>query len=357
VVDPYIPYAWQEKGETIKVESSRGKRLSVLGFLSVQRDLVAYTTEGIVDSDVVIACFDAFSSELIRKTVVSMDNSTFHTSEAIRGKIPEWQSKNLEIFYLPRYSPRLNLIEIFWRFMKYEWLQWWAYKGWPYLVKYVEMVICGYGNELIRFTQKDGPAEVYVHAMHPNIGGGRIGLISQDEIIWFGTDSKGVTFYDGFAWSSLDTQDGLAGNTVTAIAQDADGSFWFGTSDGGLTRYRRSTSRPSAYITSVTTDKTYRDLSAIPDLTTGTRATIEYSAIDFKTVPDKRQYQVRVQAFGKSLSKKELDLDWCKPTKSTSFDYIFPESGTYTFQVQAIGGCHRGYPAGRIQLRWYCPTV
>ena len=100
-----------------------------------------------VDSDFVIACIDALSSELAGRTVVVMDNSTFHTSDAIEAKIPEWQSKNLEIFYLPKYSPRLNLIEILWRFMKYEWIQWWAYKGWDHLVRYVEMVICGYGTE------------------------------------------------------------------------------------------------------------------------------------------------------------------------------------------------------------------
>jgi transposase len=146
-LNPYIPYAWQEKGETIRIDSSRGKRLSVVGFLSLQRGLVAYTTEGTVDSDFVIACIDALSSELAGKTVLVMDNSTFHTSDAIEAKIPEWQSKNLEIFYLPKYSPRLNLIEILWRFMKYEWIQWWAYKGWDHLVRYVEMVICGYGTE------------------------------------------------------------------------------------------------------------------------------------------------------------------------------------------------------------------
>jgi transposase len=146
-LDPYIPYAWQEKGETIEIESSRGKRLSVAGFLSLQRELVVYTTEGMVDSDFVIACFDELSKDLTGKTVVAMDNSSFHTSDAIEAKIPEWQSRNLEIFYLPKYSPRLNLIEILWRFMKYEWIQWWAYKGWAYLVKYIEMVLCGYGTD------------------------------------------------------------------------------------------------------------------------------------------------------------------------------------------------------------------
>ena len=121
--------------------------MSVSGFLNLQRELVAYTTEETVDSEFVIACLDEFSKNLERKTVVAMDNSTLHTSNAFEAKVPEWQRKNLEIFYLPKYSPRLNLIEILWRFMKYEWIQWWAYKGWSHLVEYVEMVIRGYGTE------------------------------------------------------------------------------------------------------------------------------------------------------------------------------------------------------------------
>ncbi len=144
---PHVPYAWQEKGETIAVESGGKKRLNILGFLSLERGLVAYTTQGNIDSDSVIAFFDTFISELTRKTVIVMDNSTYHTSAAIEAKKAEWQSKNLEIFYLPKSSPQLNLIEILWRFMKYQWVEWWAYKGWDYLVKYIEMVICGYGTE------------------------------------------------------------------------------------------------------------------------------------------------------------------------------------------------------------------
>jgi transposase len=143
---PYVPYAWQEKGETVEIKSYGKRRLNILGFLSVEHGLVAYTTEENIDSDVVIAFFDTFISSLTRKTVVVMDNSRYHTSRAIEAKLPEWESKNLEIFYLPKSSPQLNLIEILWRFMKYEWIQWWAYKGWDYLVKYIEMVICGYGT-------------------------------------------------------------------------------------------------------------------------------------------------------------------------------------------------------------------
>src|SRR3989475_9299105 len=61
-------------------------------------------------------------------TVVVMDNASIHTSEAFQEAIPKWEKKGLSIFYLPEYSPELNLIEILWRFMKYEWIEFWAYK-------------------------------------------------------------------------------------------------------------------------------------------------------------------------------------------------------------------------------------
>ena len=144
---PYLPYAWQEKGETIALESGRGRRLNVLGFLSREQGLTAYTTEENVTGDLVIACFDAFCQTCNRRTVVALDNASFHPSAAIEKKISEWESKNLELFSLPKYSPQLNLAEILWRFMKYQWIEWWVYKGWPSLVKYVEEVICGYGTK------------------------------------------------------------------------------------------------------------------------------------------------------------------------------------------------------------------
>ena len=144
---PYLPYAWQEKGQTIALESEHGKRLNVVGFLSRVHGLTAYTTEGRVTSELVIACLDAFSNTLTRRTVVALDNASFHTSAAIEKKISEWESKHLELFYFPKYSPQLNLAEILWRFMKYEGIEWWGYKGWPSLVKYIEDVICGYGTK------------------------------------------------------------------------------------------------------------------------------------------------------------------------------------------------------------------
>ena len=145
-------------------------------------------------------------------------------------------------------------------------------------------------------------------------------------MIWFGTDGGGVSLYDGVIWTSLDTRDGLVGDHVWGIYQDANGRMWFAT-DSGVAHYRPSSVPPKVRIVSVTTDQTYRNLDALPVFTIGTRLTIAYDAIDFKTHPEKRQYRCRI---------KEIDKDWRRPTKATTFDHTFEKPGAYTFQVQAI---------------------
>lgn len=130
---PYIPYAWQEKGHPILLETDApSKRLNVLGFFKRQNDLQTYTIEGRIESEVLSACIDDFCEYLHKNTVIVMDQSSLHTSKACTAKLAEWQDKNVEIFYVPPYAPELHLIEILWRFMQYEWRELWAYKSWEH---------------------------------------------------------------------------------------------------------------------------------------------------------------------------------------------------------------------------------
>lgn len=146
---PPIPYAWQEIGETIEVPSGGTRRLNVVGLLSRTQQLSAWTFEASINSDVVIACLDAFCETLTKDTVVVMDNASFHRSQAVEDKIVEWEAKGLTLFFLPKYSPELNLIEMLWRFMKYVWIEFDAYNGWRNLVEYVEDVIIHYGTKYV----------------------------------------------------------------------------------------------------------------------------------------------------------------------------------------------------------------
>jgi len=186
------------------------------------------------------------------------------------------------------------------------------------------------GKKFISFTQKDGLANNDVWSIYSD----------SDGIMWSGTLGGGVSGYDGIAWTSLDTRDGLASDVVNSIYQDSDGFLWFGTREG-VTRYRRSTNPPSVRVVSVKMDKDYmeatqenRFLRDIPSITTGTRVTIAYNALDFKTVPEKRQYRCRITEVQSGTTARAEG--WRKPTKSSVFDYTFNESGNYTFEVQAI---------------------
>jgi transposase len=116
---PSLPYAWQEKGQTILLESGPSKRLNVRGFLNKNNELQAYSRLGSVNSGVVVRCINDFWRDLDKKTVLVMDNSPLHTSETFQENIPAWKEKGLDIFSLPKYSPELNCIAILWRFIKF----------------------------------------------------------------------------------------------------------------------------------------------------------------------------------------------------------------------------------------------
>ena len=70
---------------------------------------------------------DKFMGQIVKKTAVISNNSPIHKSKKIMAKIKEWGENDLLIFFLPPYSPELNLIEILWRRIKYQWLPFEAY--------------------------------------------------------------------------------------------------------------------------------------------------------------------------------------------------------------------------------------
>jgi hypothetical protein len=55
---------------------------------------------------------------------------------------------------------------------------------------------------------------------------------TSDGVMWFGCWGRGVSSYDGLAWRSYGTEDGLPSLDVRAVRIDANGRLWAGTSDG-----------------------------------------------------------------------------------------------------------------------------
>lgn len=56
-----------------------------------------------------------------------LDNAKIHYVAAFQARLVVWEEQDLNIFYLPVYSPHLNKIETLWRKIKYSWLRSEAY--------------------------------------------------------------------------------------------------------------------------------------------------------------------------------------------------------------------------------------
>jgi len=61
-----------------------------------------------------------FLLKFIKKPL--LDNASVHKAKIIRERMPHWQKRGLFIFFLPPYSPHLNIAETIWRKLKKEWL-------------------------------------------------------------------------------------------------------------------------------------------------------------------------------------------------------------------------------------------
>lgn len=121
----------------------------MLGFLSRQGKLIYHSTTETVTTEVVIEAFDRFISQKSPDTfaIVVVDNASVHRSALFQRKRLEWQNQRVYVIYLSSYSPELNLIEILWRKVKYEWLSLAAYESFQSLRQHVHEVLSGYGRE------------------------------------------------------------------------------------------------------------------------------------------------------------------------------------------------------------------
>ena len=152
-LDPYVPYAWQDIGRdgTLGIPASRSKRINILGFINFTGDeLAAFEHEGFVNSDIVIDIMDEFCESLERPAVVILDNASIHKSKAVEAKMEEWDRRGMTLYFLPTYSPELNLIEILWRKIKYEWMPRSAYESISNLRSAIGNIIDSFGSNEYR---------------------------------------------------------------------------------------------------------------------------------------------------------------------------------------------------------------
>jgi transposase len=119
---PCVPYAWQKVGQTLELASTHSPRQNILGFFNLQHEFHSFAFAGPINTQPVVHCVNLFRQQLERPAVVVVDNAPLHTREDFAEQKRLWHEQGLAVKFLPPYGPELNLIEILWRKIKYEWL-------------------------------------------------------------------------------------------------------------------------------------------------------------------------------------------------------------------------------------------
>jgi transposase len=107
----------------VSIPACKESKINCIGFISRKNDFKYRTTTESVNSDFVIETLDQWSLQLNKPTVIVLDNARIHTARKVKQLLQIWQQRGLYIFYLPPYSPHLNIIERLWKEIKEGWLK------------------------------------------------------------------------------------------------------------------------------------------------------------------------------------------------------------------------------------------
>jgi len=121
---PPVQRGWSPIGKPHRVFPLPHCRRAVLGALDFGANLLTYhTSKTTIKRPDVVRFLDQLARESTPglMTVVVLDNATIrHNID--QETLDQWLLKHrMVLFYLPPYSPELNLIEIVWKQAKYHW--------------------------------------------------------------------------------------------------------------------------------------------------------------------------------------------------------------------------------------------
>ena len=116
----YVPYGWQFPDEDIYIPVEKGYKINIWGLISRFNQHHWTTTEQNINASFVFEQLENLSFQIQKQTVVMLDNATIHKAKIIQQQLKFWAKRGLYIYYLPPYSPHLNIAETLWRKIKKE---------------------------------------------------------------------------------------------------------------------------------------------------------------------------------------------------------------------------------------------
>ncbi|WP_338337634.1 IS630 family transposase [Marseilla massiliensis] len=119
----YVPYGWQFRGEDVFVPSQKFLRLNIFGMIDRNNHYEGFSTTESITADKVADFLDRLSFRIKKDTFLVLDNAKIHRCKLINELRPIWEKRGLFLFFLPPYSPHLNIAKTLWRILKGKWLR------------------------------------------------------------------------------------------------------------------------------------------------------------------------------------------------------------------------------------------
>jgi len=119
----FVPYGWQFNDEDVCIEVQKGRSINLFGLISRSNDFLYKLSEKNINSNFIVEFLDDLSLSIEKKTVIILDNASIHKARKVINLLECWQQRGLYIFFLPPYSPQLNIAERLWKEIKEGWIK------------------------------------------------------------------------------------------------------------------------------------------------------------------------------------------------------------------------------------------
>ena len=114
-----ISYVWTKKGQRRRMRSNSGrKRYNILGaYCPADHEYLDIRSTDNVNAETLQRLIDVIRARHpdAARIILILDNARYNHAKIVRAHV---ENTNVELRFLPSYSPNLNLIERLWRFLK-----------------------------------------------------------------------------------------------------------------------------------------------------------------------------------------------------------------------------------------------
>lgn len=119
-LNPPLTKVWAKRGEPARVPAAGDdKKRVVFGGWNYRSERLSWQISERKDSEAFLSFLDQLIAQKApeRRLVLVMDNASYHRANRVQRFLAE-HAEELEPFWLPSYSPELNLIEYAWGYLK-----------------------------------------------------------------------------------------------------------------------------------------------------------------------------------------------------------------------------------------------